>query len=135
MFRSVSIGSTSFGIRSFNKNSSEQPPINKEEDSGKSKGLSAGEKNSLFAGMFIGALMATTGTYLYNDFQNKEMIRIMQEELSYDKGQTLKIEDVTDDKHPDIILEDSAGHRTVFDIAKHNVYINDDGNELIEYKK
>ena len=134
MFRPVSIGSTSFGINSFRRNSSEQPPFNKEEDSGKRKGLSTGEKNSLLAGMFIGALMATTGTYVYNNSQNKEMIKIMQEELTYGKDQTLKIEDATKDELPDIVLEDSAGHKTVFDFAEHNIYIND-GDGLIEYMK
>ena len=88
-------------------------------------------KNSLCVGALAGAILAGASVSIYKDHQIKDLINDISEEMSYESFDSLKIEDSTKDSIPDIVLVDSLGNETVYDLTSGSVYYKE-GNEFIE---
>ena len=100
------------------------------EQPSKKFGLTNNEKNIFLAGAFLGAVMGIGGTMLHNASQTESFMNDMKEETLMGKIDTLKVEDVTDDKVPDIILVGDDGISTIYDVKNNKVLLNMDGDMI-----
>lgn len=84
-----------------------------------------------YTGMMLSAILGAVAANIYKDNQINNMLQDIAKETVYDEFDCLKIEDMTEDKVPDIVLIDKNGDKTVYDITSGQVYIEEQG-ELIE---
>ena len=93
-------------------------------------GLTKSEKNIFLAGAFIGAIMGIGGTTLIDKTQIRSMMKNMQSELKEGGIDSLRVEDVTDDKVSDIILVGNDGVSTIYDINTNKIYYEMNGDRV-----
>ena len=96
-----------------------------------SKSMSPDLKNGFYAGLIIGASLATTGTVIYKDNQVNRMLKDIAATKIYDEADSFTIRKMTDDNIPNFILIDKSGDETVYDMTSGKIYLNEDG-ELVE---
>lgn len=101
------------------------------ENKNKKTGLTSNEKKIFLAGAFLGAMMGVGGTMIADKSQLNSLMRDMQGEYQMGEVDSLIVEDVTEDKIPDIILVGNNGISTIYDMSKDKVFYTD-GNEKIE---
>ena len=107
----------------------DENPIPSKEN--KKTGLTNNEKKIFLAGAFLGAMMGVGGTMIADKSQMHSLLRDMQGEYQMGEIDSLIVEDVTDDKVPDIILVGNDGMSTIYDMSKDKVFYTD-GDEKIE---
>lgn len=66
----------------------------------------------------------------YNDYQNKQLIQDMMYEYKLDDTKSLKIEDLNNDKTPEIIIEKNDGAKVIYDIKNSDVSFDIDGEKI-----
>ncbi len=133
MIRPVSMGKQNFTARTilgWPKKPKEniEEPIKPE----KTRGLTRNERNIFLAGAFIGAAMGVGGSMMYDNSQTKDLLNDIQEEITADSTQTIKIKDMNLDNVPEIVVETENGDAVYYDFMKHNAYIKMGNEEAVE---
>jgi len=90
--------------------------------------------DGFLAGATIGTIALSAGLNLYNNSETKDIMNDLKEEYCMDDTKSWKIEDVNDDKTPEIILEKSDGAQYIYDLKGHSIGIkmDKDDDEIIE---
>ena len=128
MIRPLSMGNP-IQFKGYTITGGDDEQINSKEQSKKKSGLTESEKKIFLAGAFLGAVMGVGGTMLNDTIKMNSMIKDMQEEVAFGTD-SIKIEDVTDDDVPEIILVGSDGNSTIYDMNKNKVFIDMDGDRV-----
>lgn len=79
------------------------------------------------ASAFIGGGISN----IYNNYQDKVLINDMMEEYKLDDTKSLKIEDLNNDKTPEIIIQKNDGIDCVYDFKNNDIYYKVD-DEMIK---
>ena len=87
-------------------------------------------KNSLCVGALAGAIIATAGVSMYKDHQIKSLLNEMAEEMT-EGVDSIKIQDITKDSIPEIVLMGNDGMESVYDLTSGSVYFKD-GSDIVE---
>jgi hypothetical protein len=90
-----------------------------------------GDETKYLIGATIGAVLGVASINMYNDHVTKYMLENLKQEIKADDNKSIKIEDINDDKTPEIILEKTDGFEYVYDMKSGKISIKD-GDELIE---
>ena len=85
------------------------------------------EKGLLY-GLLIGSVMGAAMINIEKKNETKELINEIYKEYDYDDNLRLKIQDINNDKMPEIILRKNDGVDCVYDFGKGKVYIKDGKN-------
>ncbi len=89
-------------------------------------------KNKTIIGAAIASAFIGGGiNNIYNNYQTKSLMNDMMEEYKLDDTKSLKIEDLNNDKTPEIIIQKNDGIDCVYDIKNNDIFYKVD-NEMIE---
>ncbi len=82
------------------------------------------QNKTIIAAALASACLGIASADTYNKYQAKALMQDMMEEYKQDDTKSLKIEDLNNDKSPEIIIEKDDGVQCVYDIK----------NQTINYK-
>ena len=88
-------------------------------------------KNSLCVGALAGAIIAGASVSMYKDHQIKDLLNDMAEEMSQADLDTIKVQDITKDSIPEIVLQEHNGTEVVYDLTSGAIYYKD-GSDIVE---